>query len=166
MSDKYSQISVINMPISQERRRTGLSDVRVLARARRVPDEMVGRGLSRSLPDSTTGIATWLDAREPRRGGDLIRIRSMPTGQDSYLLVSRPGASGRMWRLAVANRLVRCRALPRTSRPAPRRPAPAECCPGARHTRTRHLSDSCLPASMTFTDRGAKRWIKEKVAVV
>ena len=31
-------------------------------RARRVPDEMVGRESPRSIPDSTAGIATWLDA--------------------------------------------------------------------------------------------------------
>ena len=34
-------------------------------------------GLSRPLPDNTTGIATWLDAREPSRRGDLIRERSV-----------------------------------------------------------------------------------------
>ncbi len=31
-------------------------------RARRVPDEVVGRGLSRSLPDNTAGIVAWVDA--------------------------------------------------------------------------------------------------------
>jgi hypothetical protein len=45
-------------------------------RAPRVPDEVVGQGLSRSLPDNTAGIATWLDARELSRGGDLTRKRS------------------------------------------------------------------------------------------
>ena len=45
-------------------------------RARNVPDEMVSRGLSRSLPDNTASIATWLDAREPSREGDLTRKRS------------------------------------------------------------------------------------------
>jgi hypothetical protein len=30
-----------------------------------------GRGLSRLRPDNTPGIATWLDAREPARRGDL-----------------------------------------------------------------------------------------------
>jgi hypothetical protein len=34
-------------------------------RAPRVPEEVVGRGLSRSLLDNTAAIATWLDAREP-----------------------------------------------------------------------------------------------------
>jgi hypothetical protein len=41
-------------------------------RARRVPDHVVDRGSSRSLLDSAAGIAAWLDAREPGRGGDLI----------------------------------------------------------------------------------------------
>ena len=45
-------------------------------RARHVPDEVVDRGLSRPLADNTEGVATWLDAREPCRGGDLIRKRS------------------------------------------------------------------------------------------
>jgi hypothetical protein len=43
-----------------------------------VPDELVDRGLSRLLPDNTAGIATWLDAREPSRGGDVTRNRSDP----------------------------------------------------------------------------------------
>jgi hypothetical protein len=42
-----------------------------------VPDEVVGRGLSRSFLDNTAGIATWLDAREPSRGGDLTGRRSL-----------------------------------------------------------------------------------------
>jgi hypothetical protein len=47
-------------------------------RARRVPDEVVDRGLSRPLPDSTAGIATCLVARKPDRLGDLTRKRSDP----------------------------------------------------------------------------------------
>jgi hypothetical protein len=46
------------------------------ARARRVPDGAVAREVSRPLADNTAGIATWLDAREPSRGGDLTRKRS------------------------------------------------------------------------------------------
>ena len=46
-------------------------------RARRVPDEAVAREVSRSLLDSTAGIATWLDARGPRHRGDLTRKRSV-----------------------------------------------------------------------------------------
>jgi hypothetical protein len=46
-------------------------------RALRVPDEVVGRGLPRSIPDNTAGIATWIDAREPNREGDLTRKRSI-----------------------------------------------------------------------------------------
>src|SRR5580704_9517824 len=38
---------------------------------------MVDRGLRRPLPDNTAGMATWLDAREPSRGGDLTRKRSL-----------------------------------------------------------------------------------------
>jgi hypothetical protein len=45
-------------------------------RARRVPDEVVDRGSSRSLPRNTAGTATRLDAREPNRRGDLTRKRS------------------------------------------------------------------------------------------
>jgi len=41
------------------------------ARARRVPDGAASRGAPRSLPDNTAGTATWLDAREPGRRGDL-----------------------------------------------------------------------------------------------
>lgn len=46
-------------------------------RARRMPDEVVDRGLSRPVPDNTTGIMTGLDAGEPSPGGDLIRKRSV-----------------------------------------------------------------------------------------
>lgn len=42
-----------------------------------MPDEVVDRGLSQSLPDNTAGIATRLDAREPERRGDLTRKRSL-----------------------------------------------------------------------------------------
>jgi hypothetical protein len=45
-------------------------------RARRVPDGAVAREVSRPLADNTAGIATWLDARELSRGGDLTRKRS------------------------------------------------------------------------------------------
>lgn len=45
--------------------------------ARSVPDEMVDRRLRRSLPDSSAGIAIWLDTGEPRPLGDLIRKRSL-----------------------------------------------------------------------------------------
>lgn len=38
---------------------------------RRVPDEMVDRGLSRLLLDNIAGFATWLYACEPARRGDL-----------------------------------------------------------------------------------------------
>jgi hypothetical protein len=37
-------------------------------------DGMVGRRLPRSFRDNTAGIAAWLDAREPSRGGDLTRL--------------------------------------------------------------------------------------------
>jgi hypothetical protein len=40
-------------------------------RARCAPDEVVGQELSRLLLDSTADVATWLDARQPVRGGDL-----------------------------------------------------------------------------------------------
>jgi hypothetical protein len=46
-------------------------------RAPRVPDEEVHRGSSRSVPDNTTGLAACLDAREPSRGGNLTRKRSL-----------------------------------------------------------------------------------------
>ena len=46
--------------------------LRSCERAHCVPDEVVDRGLSRLLPDNTAGIATWLDAREPSRAGDLL----------------------------------------------------------------------------------------------
>ncbi len=46
------------------------------ARARCVPDGMVARGLSQPLADNNAGIATWLDACEPARQGDLTRKRS------------------------------------------------------------------------------------------
>lgn len=49
------------------------------ARAHRVPDEVVGRGLSRSLPGNAASIATWLDARNRDRGGDLTRKRLDPS---------------------------------------------------------------------------------------
>ena len=42
-----------------------------------MPDEVVDRGSPRSLPDSTAGIATWLDARRQGSGGDLTRKRSL-----------------------------------------------------------------------------------------
>jgi hypothetical protein len=38
-----------------------------------VPDEVVGHGLSRLIPDSAADIATWLDTRDPVREGDLTR---------------------------------------------------------------------------------------------
>jgi hypothetical protein len=41
-----------------------------------VPHKVVDRGLSRSLPDNTVDIATWLDARGPGRRGDLTPKRS------------------------------------------------------------------------------------------
>jgi hypothetical protein len=47
------------------------------ARARRVPDGAVAREVSRPLADNGAGIATWLDAGEPNRGGDLTRKRSL-----------------------------------------------------------------------------------------
>ena len=46
------------------------------ARARRVPDGAVAREAPQALADNTVGTAAWLDAREPSRGGDLIRKRS------------------------------------------------------------------------------------------
>ena len=64
MSDRVQGGSA---PNSLDRR----SGLRSRERARRVPDEVVDRELSRPLPDNTAGIATWLDAREPGRGGDL-----------------------------------------------------------------------------------------------
>jgi hypothetical protein len=45
-------------------------------RTRRVPDEVVDRELSRSLPDNTESIANCQDARDAGRRGDLIRKRS------------------------------------------------------------------------------------------
>ena len=48
------------------------------ARARRVPDEVVDRRLSRPLPDNTADTATWLDARALARGGTLIRKNPSP----------------------------------------------------------------------------------------
>ena len=67
-------------------------------RARRVPDQAVDRGSSRSLRDSTASIATCFDAREPSRGGDLTRKRSaawrkceiVTLGQVLHLLVVDP----------------------------------------------------------------------------
>jgi len=47
------------------------------SRYRCVPNEMVGQGCSRPLPDNTAGTATWLDAYEPSRGGDLTRKRPL-----------------------------------------------------------------------------------------
>jgi hypothetical protein len=61
-------------------------------RAPRVPDEAVGRVPSRSLADNAAGIATWLDAGEPSRGGDLTRKRSDP-GMARLVYVSAPPAS-------------------------------------------------------------------------
>jgi hypothetical protein len=46
------------------------------ARARHVPDGAVARETPQALADNTVGTAAWLDAREPSRGGDLIRKRS------------------------------------------------------------------------------------------
>ena len=47
-------------------------------RARHVPARVVGRGLSRLLPDNTASVATWLDAGKPSHGGDLtLRKRSL-----------------------------------------------------------------------------------------
>ena len=46
-------------------------------RASRVPDEVVGRGLPRSLSDNTADVVTWLSVREAVRGGDLTRKRSL-----------------------------------------------------------------------------------------
>ncbi len=51
--------------------------VRARARARSVPDRPVNGGNLRSFSDNTAGITTWLDAREPSRGGDLTRKRSL-----------------------------------------------------------------------------------------
>ena len=46
-------------------------------RARHVPARVVGRGLSRPLPDNTASVATWLDAGKQSREGDLTRKRSL-----------------------------------------------------------------------------------------
>jgi hypothetical protein len=54
-------------------RTTGL---RSRERASNVPDHVVGRGLSRPLAAKAVSIATWLDAGEASRGGDLIRMGS------------------------------------------------------------------------------------------
>jgi hypothetical protein len=58
--------------------KTRLRHARLPGRAPRMPDEVVGQRLRRPLPDNTAGIATWLDAREPSRGGDLTLKRSDP----------------------------------------------------------------------------------------
>jgi hypothetical protein len=61
------------------------------AHARRVPDGTVTGEVSRPLADNTAGIATWLDARESSRGGDLTRKRSDP-GMARGVYVSAPPA--------------------------------------------------------------------------
>src|SRR5208282_5250331 len=55
-------------------------------RARHVPARVVGRGLSRPLPDNTASGATWLDAGKPSRGGDLTRKRSFAQGRPAVPL--------------------------------------------------------------------------------
>jgi len=64
-------------------------------RAHRVPDGRSAGG-SRSLPDNTAGIATWLDARKTNCGGDLTRKRSLVrilAGKDGPPLVGVPSRS-------------------------------------------------------------------------
>jgi hypothetical protein len=63
-------------------------------RFRRAPDEVISRGLSRSLPDNTAGIATWLDARQPNRRGrhGIGQIRGWPLNCD-VLPLNVKGAS-------------------------------------------------------------------------
>jgi len=51
----------------------GLADAKRPPEPCFVPDEVVGHGLSRLIPDSAADVATWLDARDPVRGGDLTR---------------------------------------------------------------------------------------------
>jgi hypothetical protein len=46
-------------------------------RTRRVPDEVVDRGLSRPLSEDTTGSTNWQDARNAGQRGDLIRMKSV-----------------------------------------------------------------------------------------
>jgi hypothetical protein len=70
MSDRVQGGSA---PNSLDRR----SDLRSGERARRVPDGVVAREIPRPLADNTAGIAAWLHAREPSRGGDLTRKRSL-----------------------------------------------------------------------------------------
>ena len=41
-----------------------------------MPDGAVAREAPQALADNTVGTAAWLDAREPSRGGNLIRKRS------------------------------------------------------------------------------------------
>jgi hypothetical protein len=55
-----------------------IGGLRSRERARRVPDDVVDRWLSRALPDNTTGAVTWLGTRRPVGGGDLTRKRSGP----------------------------------------------------------------------------------------
>jgi hypothetical protein len=49
------------------------ADLKVLAVPLACPMRWSAEGVSRSFPDNTAGIATWLDAHEPSRGGDLTR---------------------------------------------------------------------------------------------
>ena len=68
------------------------------ARARRVPDEVVDRGSPRSPPDNTASTATWLDARDTGREGDLTRKRSAAKATQVHLVVvpteRQPGRGG------------------------------------------------------------------------
>jgi hypothetical protein len=57
-----------------------------------VPDEVVGHGLSRLIPDSAADVATWLDARDPVRGGDLTRrLCAVPGLREALRLEERAG---------------------------------------------------------------------------
>src|SRR5260370_7469797 len=56
--------------------RDRVGGLRSRERARDVPDRVVGRGLSRPLADNIADTATWLDAHERGRGGDLTRKQS------------------------------------------------------------------------------------------
>ena len=63
-----------------------------------MPDEAVDRGSSRPLLVNTAGVATWLDARDTGREGDLTQKRSAAKATQVHLVVvpteRQPGRGG------------------------------------------------------------------------
>jgi hypothetical protein len=69
------QTQVVGMPIIRVTH--DAVDLKTLAVPLACPMRWAVEGCHGPLPGNTTGVATWLDAREPSRGGDLIRKRSV-----------------------------------------------------------------------------------------